>query len=812
MIVGEVTMPGNITPNIGLARDDVSMAKNFEFALISEWKGYNSANDKTNVVENVMVQGSFNIYKKLSGNLAVRPGQLRIGAADATFSPVSSEFVWYTSWGATYPVWITNGVLQVYINNIWYTLATVVKTRYVFDKWYNTSTAKDILLFVCGDSNIYSWTGGNSTIVSTSNSAGIVSTLAAAPTNGGSGYSVGDILTITTGGTGATATVLTLTGQVIQSVNLHNAGLGYAVNDVLQIAGVLNNGIPATVVVTSIGAGGAVTGISLQTTGGSYAASQTNIATIETNGVGVNASVDITLTNTAIGTVVLTTGGSGYSTGTGKSTSGGTGTSATLHITAVATGSITLAGDATQAGFSPTGSVNINANQYAYAGVTGKVLTGITPNNVIIEPNGSVVLQSITTTTGTPVASGFNNDFIKVINNQVYVGSYTSRDCYISSNADFTDYTVPDPTIDGSPEFLTLDSTLNGIAVKSGNAVLSVGKDKWVTITFSDVTIGTTVDNTPITVRQTNVSVSPVANQAAAYAHEFISTSGDNIIYLSQDQQLRMFGNVNDLFYQAYPTLSQEVYTELAAQDFVGGGLKCIGDFTYITAPNSGITYLYQVRQYVTNGDVVAVERLWHAPFIWNATRIDEINGTVVAFSNANPQLYQVWDTNQWHDDSPADEPLPYNCVLALPYLSGNRRQGLQFFDKVYSEGYLTPGTPLNLTVNYDYQGATAQIMAIVNSVAQPAYLFQQTQASLGDNSLGDKPLGQGIVDESESADLQDLAKFKAITSLTQVNCFEYQLILSSDTADAQWEILAEGTNAKLVPNVAATYIINNPA
>lgn len=118
----------------------------------------------------------------------------------------------------------------------------------------------------------------------------------------------------------------------------------------------------------------------------------------------------------------------------------------------------------------------------------------------------------------------------------------------------------------------------------------------------------------------------------------------------------------------------------------------------------SGKTYIYQVRQSVNdNGNVVA-ERLWHPPQIWNATRIDEISGQIYAFSNANPQIYQVWDTNQYYDDSPSDEHLPYTSVLAFGYRNGGRRQGIINFDKIFSEGYITRGTPLNLSINYDYQ------------------------------------------------------------------------------------------------------------
>ncbi len=634
----EVIMATKAPSNsIGIARGDTAMAKNWEFQILDQWAGYNSANDKTNVPENIMVQGSQNIYKKLSGNLAVRPGQLRIGATNTAQSPVSSEFVWYTSWGAVYPLWVANGLLQVSINSIWYTLQSgVTNTRYIFDKWYDASLKQDLCLFVRGTSDMFSWSGGQATIAST------------------------------------TSNTITKTG----------------------------------------------------------------------------------VTNWD------------------------------------------------QQQFLPsTNSIIINGNTYSYTGGEGSTtLTGVSPDPTG-EANGSVVLQAVTTNADTP-AAGFPNDFIKVINNQVYVGSYTSRLLYVSNNTDYTDYSVPNPILTGSPQLFTLDGTLNGIAVKAGNAVISVGNGEWVTLVPNEIS------NNNVLVQATLVQPAPVANQSAALAHEFISNSGDNIIYLSKDQQLREVGNFNNLFVTGFPALSQEVWTELKAEDFTGGGVRCIGDFTYITAPVSGKVYLYQVRQSVIDNAVVN-ERLWHSPFIWNATRIDEINGTVVAFSNANPQVYQVWDTNQWHDDSPSGENLPYSCVLALSYRTGNRRQGLQSFDKIFSEGYMTLGTLLNLTINYNFLGATQNITVPVNSLSRPAFFFTPAFSSLGDDSLGDKSLGDDLIDESESMELQNLFKFKNINSLALVNCFEYQPIFNSDTADSQWEILACGTNAKIESDQQATFLIN---
>lgn len=622
-----------------------SMAKNFEFPnMITEWKGYNSAYDKTKVAENFMVQGSQNIYKKLSGNLAVRQGLKRIGAVNTAQSPVSSEFIWYTSWGETLPIWVANGLLQVMINNIWYTLSTTTATRYVFDKWWDDTEKKDRVLFVKGDSDIQSWSGGFTTITSVG-------------TN-------------------------TLTSADIW------ADVGFATN---------------------------------------------------------------------------------------------------------------LAGEK---------KIMILGVEYTYTGgETTNTLTGVTPNPAVAAPPitaGTTAIQSVVTVTGHPATSGFSNDFIKVINNRLYVGSYTSRLIYISSSTDYTDFAiVPAPTPVGSPNLLTLDSTGKGIGVKDGNPYIGYGTSSWMSVTFPTFT-----DNNGALYEQITPNIYPVANLAAPLAHEFIDNSGNNIVYLSQDQQLRELGNFNNLFVTGFPSLSQEVFTELAAENFTGGGVRCIGDFTYITAPNPGKVYLYQTRQTVSD-NTVSVERLWHTPFILSATRVDEIDGNVVAFSNANPQLYQVWETDQWFDDSPSGEALPYSCILALAYKANERRQGLQNFDKAFSELYMTLGTPLNLTINYNWEGATQNVTVPVNSISRPGFSFTPALSSLGDDSLGDKSLGDDIIDESESMDLQNLSKFKVINSLSLLDCFEYQLIYSSDTANAQWELIASATNAVIDAEQDASFIIN---
>lgn len=613
---------------------DSGNAKNFNFKdMTFDWGGYVSSIDKTNIAQNLLVRGSQNVYKRISGKIAVRQGQKRRGVSNDTQSASSSEFVWNTSWGATFILVVSDDTLWVVSDDVWYPLLdSLTETRWVFDAWWDDGEKQQVLLMVHGTDEIDMWQGG----------FGIL--------------------------TGTTSNTIVLDRTVV------------------------NSQLPAS------------------------------------------------------------------------------------------------------------GSVTINGTTYTYSGSSASTLTGVS-GDPTGEANGSGVLAPVVVTSD-PTGEGFAPDYLKVINNQVYLGSYTSNLTYISAQDDYTDYTVPSPRVGGSPELVILDGTGKGIGVRQGNAVIGFGSSGFAIISFSDVTVGTDLTNV------TTVTVKPVAVLQAPLAHEFIDQVGDNMIYLSQDQQVREFGDFNNLFVAGYPSLSQEIATELSQENFTGGGLRCIGEFIYVAAPSSGKVYLRQERTEVDRNGSIVAERLWHAPFIWNATRVDQINGVVVVFSNANPQIYDVWDTGQWHDDSPSDEPLPYACIMALGYRGRERRNGLWSFDKFYIEGYLDEGTELNLEINYEFEGARNTINTPVNSATQPAYLFQTALASLGDNSLGDEPLGNGgILDNAQ--DPNALPKFRVIKSLALTNVFEWQPILYSDSTDANWEILAVGSNMQVEEKQDPTFIIN---
>jgi len=855
---------------------DQSLIKNFNFSLIEEFGGYDSTLDPTKCVANLMVYGSQNIYKKINGNLAVRPGMKLRGALNATSSPISSEYVWNANGINTYPLIVSEGYLQVEYNSIYYNLMTTAQTRFVFDTWDdvtnstgvpeagNSESSRDRLLFVNGDNNIYSWTGGVAVISDASNKTGVIVpnanyglsgigglngityNLTPPPTYtyygippvvylGGSGYVAGDIISIGGAGTGATAEVTTTVDGVALTIQVNDGGAGYAVGDILDIAPVITTGIGAICKVATIGGGGGTGPVTTVTLlyGGykAYFGGVTGLDTSAVSGTGCKIEI-LTIGNGSIVTILLLTLGTGYTVSTGNVTTAvtGVGTGALLDIASIYTGPVlTISGfpNWQKAGFEggvvAEKKLLINGTEYTYdGGETTPTLLNVSPTLTGVSV-GDVVLQSVITYKNTPIKTllpianvanyfNFTNDFIKVIANQLYVGSYVSNFLFISSASNFTNFTPINPGVVGDPIFLQFHGKLNGITIRNGDATVSYGNSNWQSITFQDTTLKSGVVNQPV------FTVYPTAENCGAYAHEFISTDGNNVVYLSKDKQVRSVGDFNQSFEQAYPSLSLEINSELALEDFTGGALKCIGEFTYLTVPTSGKTFLYQNRRSLQENGIVKVERLWHAPMLWNIGRVDDIDGEIYGFSNTNPQVYQLWNTNQWHDDGVSGDPLPYSCILKFAYRNlgqqkGGSRTRLIKFDKNYTEGYIAGDTNLNLIMNYEYEGSKNVLTAPINSVTRPAYTFGgstptiSTTGSLGDDTLGDSGLGEGGIKQPT---ITDLSKFRCVNcfSLLNNNVFEYQTVYQSDDIDSQWEILATGTN--MVPvEVEPTFIIN---
>ena len=454
-----------------------------------------------------------------------------------------------------------------------------------------------------------------------------------------------------------------------------------------------------------------------------------------------------------------------------------------------------------------SGTVIINGTDYAYTGSSASTLTGVTP-----DPTGeaadSVIVSKPITNANSPAAD-YENDFLKVINNQVFIGSYSSRLVYISEDDDYLDYTVPATRAPGDPEQIFLDNLARGIGVINGEAHISAGYSDWYKVRFNQITVSTTLTE------QTIVDKLELSGQEAAMGHEYISNIGGNIVYLSRGNELKLLGTFTNQQQTKPATLSLPIKGELANETFTpvagttsDGEVRAIGGRVYLTSVSGGTTYIHETRESLDESGQVVAERFWQPPQIWGISRVSLISGTEFGHSIANPQIYQLWDTEQWKDDSPADEDLHYDSIMRMAYINAENRASLLSLDMIYAEGYMSQGTPLKARFYADYQGSTSLQELELNKVSilqKLAKFFTGfSSPGVGDSSLGDNPLGEGLTEDELSQ--EQLPKFRRIKDITAVDCFEYSLEFYTDEVNSRWEILALGTNA--VKNIRqATFI-----
>lgn len=456
----------------------------------------------------------------------------------------------------------------------------------------------------------------------------------------------------------------------------------------------------------------------------------------------------------------------------------------------------------------------IDGREFTYTGGENTTtLTGVTASSgdASTLTSGMVAIQSVITFQNIPV-DGYQADFLITAGNQIVIGSYSSRVVYMSADdkgGGFPDFTNAGAHVPGDPDILTLDNVAKGFGIKDGNLVVFAGEtDIYEVQMNTNVTYSYTGTDGDTRFAYNKVTKRQLPNNNSALGHEFIGNIGDYLVWADQKNQLRALGSFTNSNFVKPTTLSLPVQTELAEDDFTGGHLRVIGDTVHITSPNNGRDWMFQIRETLNGDGSISSEKIWQPPQIRGLSRLAVIDGVLHGYSNSYPQLYQVDDTDQWFDDAPDGEEIPYSGVMRLAYNQHGHRTGLEAFERVYYEGYMAQGTPLYGNIYFDYQGGIAnkasggiRSFTISADSSNTKFWSNLVPPSLGDSSLGDNPLGDGIL--PEASDQETIPKFRAIVDVPQpLNFFEYCLEVYTIDLDARVEILCLGTNARLSTQV----------
>ncbi len=789
-----------------------------EFNLIQDFhSGYRAREDVTTLPPGILVAGSQNVITNTFQRVGIRAGYTLDGQRDTTAvvdsAPIESAFDWKRHTGNTrhmrsgFNTDGTDGKMQYrYVaeagdkhNAITFTAGEVYwidlmtdLTSSLFrygDYWDNDQLMSELLM-VNGTSKIWEWSGGVATLASTSNAAGSIATfnqpgeidtIAGAPTAAGGGYVAGDLVNVIP----------------------------------------INSSQSAVVRVGAVGGGGAVTGVVLESGGGGYivAAGQPTRIIGAPGSAAAGCSVDVTAVFGAAGTgyvvgdiitaatagtgatfkvlqvgnaggavlIQLLTPGSGYAAGVSATTSSGAGINCTINIGAVATGWIQKNGITSWAeeGFynltSPR-AVTINGNSYTYTGgETTTYLVGI-GSNPTAEPVNSVIHQTPIITNNYNIKDlpvDFSNDLISVLNNQVYIGSNTERDVYVSAVNNYKDFSFSTPREVSEGAILTLDGSPTAFQPQQNQMFISAGKDYFFVTQFQ---LSADNQNESLT-----VTVLKTTDLQAAQSQELSCKIKNNIAFVSFENIINSLGTQQNFLNDPQTQdLSFSIVNDTKTYDFTDGSIKYFandGVRLFVAIPRESLVLIYNMTE--------PEHFYWEAPQIMPIQCFSVIDGELYGHSSQASNTFKLFSGT--NDDGHAIQ-----AVAKFSFWNQGTRFAYKSSNKWYVEGYMSTNTQLTGALQREVNGSTASWTWLGTDTR--IVFSQPVDASLGKLSLGKVPLGGSSTPVSL---VNELPKFRLKQTFNRQDYFEEQPTFSTNGKDQQWEIVAFGTNA--TPSVNET-------
>lgn len=416
--------------------------------------------------------------------------------------------------------------------------------------------------------------------------------------------------------------------------------------------------------------------------------------------------------------------------------------------------------------------ITINGTVYTYTGgESTTTLTGVSPDPSS-EAADSTAIQTVSTISDKP-ASGKNNDLIAVLDNQLYVGDSTKRTIEISKQNDFNTWSPSSPRLPGEAAPLTLDSFPKAFIVQEEFMYISGGTDDWYKVLFQLSADGTK--------ESVNIKRLKTSSQEAAISQGAVCNIKNNVAFVTQENGVDTLGRLENIDTPRSKPLSDDIKTELQGYDTTNIDTKYYKNNIYIALPTESKVLIYNLEK-----------GYWEAPQILPVRKLAIIDDVLCGHSNAVPETYKLFTGHN-------DNTNPINAIAKFSYLQYGDRDRYKSLDEWYSEGYISSNTELKVQLNLDYDGYTSNPEYLILGNDDKITFNPVRTVGLGKSKLGENPLG------TTTDEIEDLAKFRQIDTMVGQDFFEIQPIYSSNQVDANWSVLAFGSNANYSTNEPIT-------
>lgn len=381
---------------------------------------------------------------------------------------------------------------------------------------------------------------------------------------------------------------------------------------------------------------------------------------------------------------------------------------------------------------------------------------------------GAIVVQSVRSNSVTfqSADSQMVFDTIKVLKNQVWFGSHTSRRVYLSKDTDYTSCQFSSPRVAGEGALVTLDDVTTGLEYPDDEKMIVFsGKDRVYQVTL-EISPGSTSDRE--VPRTKPLLISP---GQGAISQELICKIKQALVWVSNNKELVELGQVENLpGPQALP-ISDPIKPDFTATTFTNGEALLWRSSVFITAPADGKVFIFDLAK-----------RFWQPPQVLGMRRLTVYNDLLYGHSNAVGETYQLFT-------GLSDNGNTISFKAHFAYINGGDRAVLKRFDKYFTELYLAGNSTINVQVLFEWKGSRRiQTYELIGS--EMDFLFTPSlDASLGVNPLGTNPLG-GLLEAGE-----DTPKYRRFKPLVPTDHFEYQTRFEAEGSDVAFQILCHGPN-----------------
>lgn len=422
------------------------------------------------------------------------------------------------------------------------------------------------------------------------------------------------------------------------------------------------------------------------------------------------------------------------------------------------------------------------------------ILTGVTPDpNVADILSTDVFIQqpvttAVSTFAGTGVAAFLPTIIKRGINNQLYIGSSTSNQVFVSKVNNFKDYSYSTPLrVVGEGYLYNLDAPPRAFipqetgTLDSSSMLISAGRDYWYR-ELSQVQVNSTAGTAT---EQLSLKPLRTGRLQGAFNEKCTSRVKNGVAYLGNDKVINILGQISNQYVPQLDDISFTIINDMAGYDFTDASVFYHKNYIYLAVPKHGIIRIYNrtdpQREY------------WEAPVAYPisdfyVTEDGELGGHGYGVSES----YLIF-TGYRFRANPTDDGFPIAAIATFAPYAHESRIKTKTTEELWVDGYMSSNSVIStgFIANLDGCNTTKTINI---SGADTAITCPVTEGgSFGDSPFGTQILGDGLVASTRPPYFNVIKTFDKTE-----NSFRFeQVFFSSYGLDYQWEIISFGTDAK---------------